>query len=53
MKELTPAQYGRVARAINDYALYGIEPTGLITKKENAVFITAKSAIRADREEEK
>jgi hypothetical protein len=42
----------RVACAINDYALFGIEPGGL-TKKENAVFITTKSAIQTDREEKK
>jgi hypothetical protein len=44
MKELTPAQYGRVACAINDYALYGIEPTGL-KKIENIIFIMAKPSI--------
>jgi hypothetical protein len=50
MEKLTDAQYGRVARAINNYALFGIEPSGL-KKIEEIIFIMAKSAIQADREE--
>ena len=44
MEELSDLQYGRVARAINNYAFFGIEPDGL-TKIEKIVFIMAKPTI--------
>lgn len=45
MQELSDAQYGRVAKAINEYAFYGIEPSGLKTKLEKIIFIMAKPTI--------
>ena len=48
LKELTREQYGNVMYAINEYALYDIEPEGL-SGIESAIFIMAKPQIDANK----
>lgn len=48
LSELDDAQYGKMMRAINKYAIYGTEPT-FFNDEQKAFFNLAKSRIEQDK----